>query len=898
MLSRLKIGHKIVMSFSILLLLSGFIGFTGYRGLNNIFEKTEEVGQTRLPSIYGLLTISSAQRSVITGERGLVNRRFTGNVRTAQYDYIQNSLQMAKKGWDVYEPLPQTKEEDKIWLEFKSAWDSWRSESDKVVSLSKNKDAMLTQGLSSESEDLSKIDTEIFNQSMVSRTAYLKTEELLNKLVEINRELALKDVKLAGEAADSSTKTLFAVIIFSIIVGIILSLIFNKNISSIISSLLSEVENINDSISNGLLDRRIDEEKINFEFRPIVKTTNSLINTFVSPINVMAEYVDRISKGNIPPKITDNYKGDFVEVKNNLNNCIDIMNSLINETETLTKGIENGKLDIRSDASRFMGSWGSLVKGINDLVDTFIAPINTMAEYVEKISRGEIPAKIRDEYKGDFKEVKENLNSAIDALNGLVEVKKVLAKMAGNDFTDEVKGTYLGVYEDVKQSVNLVSDRLRHVQDIIVNISNGDTGDLEKLRKGGKRSEKDNLVPSFIMMLESLTALIKGVEGYAELSSKGELEKINLDESRMKGAYREIFAGLNKAVKSTVEPLMETLSVLKKMERGDFTGEITGKYDGSFLMLKNAVNNSISSISTLLGEVTNTTAQVSSGSQQVSSASQTLSQGATEQASSLEEISSSMQEIAGQTGRNAENAVEANGLAVETTSVAEKGTGQMNQLLNAMSEIQKSSNEISKIIKVIDEIAFQTNLLALNAAVEAARAGIHGKGFAVVAEEVRNLAARSAKAAKETGEMIENAVQKSNAGAEMSKDTAAILSQIVSNISKVSNIVAEIAAASNEQAQGASQINIGLSQVEQVTQSNTASAEQCAAASEELSSQAAYLESMLKKFVLKDDMRSFKSQGSIGMRARQSSAIENKPSRRVQTPEEIISLDDDSFGKY
>ncbi len=687
-----------------------------------------------------------------------------------------------------------------------------------------------------------------------------------------------------------------------LIIGILLGVLFaHKVIVKPIDNVVHVIKNLSENIFNGKLDTRANLTEVSVDFEPILEGTNELINTFIAPINVMSEYVDRIAKGNIPPKITENYRGDFVEVKTNLNSCIDIMNALIRETDTLTKGIENGALDIRSDSTRFMGSWGELITSINTLINTFIAPINTMAEYVEKISRGEIPNKITEEYKGDFKEVRENLNGSIDALNGLLESKKVLAKMAVNDFTDEVKGSYLGVYEDVKVSVNEVANRLKHVQNIVVNIANGDTGDLDKLKSDGKRSEKDNLVPSFIMMLESLTSLINGTKEYVDYSAKGEIESISLDEKSMKGVYKDVFKGLNKSAKVIVEPLLEILSVLQRMEKGDFTGEIKGNYAGGFLMLKNAVNNSISSINQLLTEVSKTTEQVSNGSQQVSNAAQVLSQGATTQASSIEEISSSMQEIVGQTSKNAENAVEANGLAIETSSVAEKGNTQMNNLLNAMSEIQKSSNDISKIIKVIDEIAFQTNLLALNAAVEAARAGVHGKGFAVVAEEVRNLAARSAKAAKETSEMIENAVQKSNAGSKMSKDTAEILGRIVLNIAKVSDIVAEIAAASNEQAQGASQINIGLSQVEQVTQSNTASAEESAAASEELSSQAAYLESMLKKFVLKDSGMRSKSNApsNSNMNLRKSAAIDHKSSKiSKSSPEDIISLDDDYFGKY
>jgi methyl-accepting chemotaxis protein len=243
--------------------------------------------------------------------------------------------------------------------------------------------------------------------------------------------------------------------------------------------------------------------------------------------------------------------------------------------------------------------------------------------------------------------------------------------------------------------------------------------------------------------------------------------------------------------------------------------------------------------------------QVASGSKQVSDSSMALSQGATEQASSVEELTASLEEIAVQTKLNADSANEANQLAEIAKENAAQGNAQMKEMLKAMDEINDSSSNISKIIKVIDEIAFQTNILALNAAVEAARAGQHGKGFAVVAEEVRNLAARSANAAKETTEMIEGSIKKVDGGTKIANQTADALSKIVDNIAKVSNIVGNIAVASNEQASGIAQVNQGIIQVSDVVQTNSATSEESAAASEELSSQAELLRNQVSRFKLK-----------------------------------------------
>jgi len=298
-------------------------------------------------------------------------------------------------------------------------------------------------------------------------------------------------------------------------------------------------------------------------------------------------------------------------------------------------------------------------------------------------------------------------------------------------------------------------------------------------------------------------------------------------------------------------PINKILFAANEIADGNLAVEIDLDTKDEVGLLAKAFNAMTKNINTVMSNINNASEQVASGSRQLSDSSMSLSSGATEQASSIEELTASVEQISSQTKDNATNAEKAKDMAMTAYQHAEKGNQQMVDMLNAMAGINESSSNISKIIKVIDDIAFQTNILALNAAVEAARAGQHGKGFAVVAEEVRNLAARSANAAKETTTMIEGSIEKVEGGTKIANETAEALEKIVTGVSQASEIVGDIATASNEQALGVEQINQGLTQISDVVQTTSATAQETAAASEELSGQADMLKQQVATFKLK-----------------------------------------------
>jgi len=269
-------------------------------------------------------------------------------------------------------------------------------------------------------------------------------------------------------------------------------------------------------------------------------------------------------------------------------------------------------------------------------------------------------------------------------------------------------------------------------------------------------------------------------------------------------------------------------------------------------LMSKSLKTMIERLNSMFNDINNASSQVANGSKQIADGSQLLAQGSTQQAASMQQLSASISEITQKTHENTEKAGKAASLASDILISAEKGSGQMDEMMVAVKDINEASQNISKVIKSIDDIAFQTNILALNAAVEAARAGQHGKGFAVVAEEVRNLAAKSAEAAKNTEMLIAASMEKAEFGSKIADSTAASLGEIVSGIGESSRIVKDIAKSSEDQSVGISQINKGVDQVAQVISQNSATAEESAAASQEMNNQSLILEELVARFKLKN----------------------------------------------
>ncbi len=337
------------------------------------------------------------------------------------------------------------------------------------------------------------------------------------------------------------------------------------------------------------------------------------------------------------------------------------------------------------------------------------------------------------------------------------------------------------------------------------------------------------------------------IKGIVSSVKAGQLDQ-RLELSNKQGFMASLSEGINEFSDVIENVFSDISSSMESIAVGDLNNRMEGHYEGVYLECKKNLNASVDKLNEIVYEIRASSNSINLSSKEVASGNNDLSQRAEQQAASLEQTAASMEQLTSTVQNNAENANQANRITTNTRRLAEQGGGVVHQAVSAMQEISESSNQIANIIGVIDEIAFQTNLLALNASVEAARAGEQGRGFSVVATEVRNLAQRSAKAAKDSKELIESSVKKVGLGTEYVNKTGHALNEIVSSVKDVSDIVAEIASASAEQSQGILQVNKAVSQLDEITQQNAALSEQTSAASISMSEQTGKMSALLKFF--------------------------------------------------
>jgi methyl-accepting chemotaxis protein len=794
MLNKVKIGPKLIGGFAIVALIALGIGTYGIINIKAIDKADSKLYTNGLKPFEHVIQMTTYFQRSRVNLRDMVRATTPEKIQyfIDRYEMLVDSLKISG---EEYEKTLVTEAGKKKYEDFSEALANY-SNTTKIIERFAKEGKKDSAGI------------------QIDGATKLATDHLQKIIYQI-ADQKINFGKDLSEGNSKQANTTVIAMIVTLAIGIILALIIGVSLTTSITKPMTQGVLMMQEMSKGHLGMRLKMDRSD----EIGELANAM-DTFADDLqkNVIAT-MQKISNGDLSSEITAKDNQD--EISPALKKTIDSLRGLVAEAVMLTKAAIEGRLQTRGNAAIFKGSYAEIVTGVNSTLDAVIGPLNVAAKYVDDISKGIIPPAISDNYNGDFNVIKTNLNTM------------------------------------VKMMENLLKET-----DILVNAAL--TGSL---------STRANAV-LFV------------------------------------GGWNQLVAGINKTLDSVLEPINEAAGVLDKVAARDLTARVAGDYKGDHAKIKNALNLAVDNIDKALQQVSEATEQVTSASQQISSGSQSLAQGANEQASSLEEVSSSLEEMASMTKQSADNAIQAKSLAGEADQNAKTGTEAMIRMSNTINRIKESSDQTAKIVKTIDEIAMQTNLLALNAAVEAARAGEAGRGFAVVAEEVRNLAQRSAQAAKNTADMISESVKNADDGVKIAGEVSVSFTTIATSANKVNDLIAEIAAASQEQSQGIDQVNGAVAQMDKVTQQNAANSEESASAAEELSSQAEELKTMIDQFSLSyavTQQRSFAPTHSDVKRHEVSSVKQSqksemnspkKSSKKVTKKDDFLAMDENILKEF
>jgi len=443
------------------------------------------------------------------------------------------------------------------------------------------------------------------------------------------------------------------------------------------------------------------------------------------------------------------------------------------------------------------------MKGMQDSLRAIVSEIKNIVE--EAAVRGSFGTKMSLSGKAGYTQTLSELLNRLSNVteDGLKDISRVAQALANGDLTQKIDKDYPGLFGQTAQGVNGT--------------------------------------------VQALDGIVNDIQFIALSAGQGDFST-RLDTNGKTGYNKTLSEHMNRLSEVTERGLLDIIRVAKALAAGDLTQTITKDYPGLFDMTKQNINTTVTNLQRLVTEIKLAVEAINTAAKEIAAGNADLSQRTEEQASSLEETASSMEELTSTVKQNAENAKQANQLAISSSDVAGQGGEVVGKVVTTMDSINASSRKIEDIISVIDGIAFQTNILALNAAVEAARAGEQGRGFAVVAGEVRNLAQRSAAAAKEIKTLIGHSVEQVESGSKQVGEAGRTMEEIVSSIKRVTDIMSEITAASFEQSQGIEQVNLAITQMDEVTQQNAALVEEAAAAAEALEEQAQNLSASVAVF--------------------------------------------------
>ncbi|MDD1620011.1 MAG: methyl-accepting chemotaxis protein, partial [Methylococcaceae bacterium] len=570
------------------------------------------------------------------------------------------------------------------------------------------------------------------------------------------------------------------------------------------------------------------------------KELSELLNQLSDTVDIAFKDTVRVAQalaqGDLSQKVTRDYQGSFDQVKQAVNTTADSLTSIVGEIRNIVAAANKGDFSTKMQMNGKAGYTKELSELLNQLSDTVDTAFKDTVRVAQALAQGDLSQKVTRDYQGSFDQVKQAVNTTADSLTSIVgEIRNIVAAANKGDFSTKMQmNGKAGYTKELSELLNQLSDTVDIAFKDTIRVAQAlAQGDLSQKVTRDYQGSFDQVKQAVNTTADSLTRIVDEIRNIVATANKGDFS-IKMDLSGKAGYTKELSELLNQLSDTVDTAFKDTIHVAQALEQGDLTQTVTRNYEGAFDQVKQSLNNTVAKLSQTITEVVSAADQLGNASEQISATSQSLSQASSEQAASVEETSASIEQMAASINQNTENARVTDGMASKASKEAAEGGVAVKQTVSAMKDI---ANKIG----IIDDIAYQTNMLALNAAIEAARAGEHGKGFAVVAAEVRKLAERSQVAAQEIGQLAETSVSTAESAGEL-------LDAIVPSIAKTSDLVQEIAAASQEQSAGVSQVNTAMSQMNQITQQNASASEELASTAEEMTGQAEQLQSLMSFF--------------------------------------------------
>ncbi|ACG74498.1 methyl-accepting chemotaxis sensory transducer [Anaeromyxobacter sp. K] len=846
MRSRLNIGKKIVGTYAIAVALLVVLLAGAVAALRTLEGIASGFTQVSVPNLASVATLESEMTDVSRAIHALSNGRFDGDFRAALHQEAARSMEAVARARREYGARPRTTEEQEHWNALQAPLDEWGEAAGRVLELERRRDALLAAGLQLEDPEVERAQHRIVGGLLLHRDGYDAAMALLATLkasqaadVAVEGARARRAALVSGVALAAGILLIaFALVGVGVLVARDVTGTFARiartldeiaggrmppritetrgedfngvrdSLNSVIGAveaLVEDAKSLAGAAAEGRLSTRADLSRHRGDYRAIVAGVNEALDAVTGPVGVAADYVDRIARGDIPPRIEQPWAGDFAPLRENLNTCVAAVNALVADARALSAAAVQGRLTTRADARRHQGDFRRIVEGVNATLDAVIGPLGAAAACVDRVARGDLPPPIAERWAGDFDALKTSLNGCIGAVTALVEDTRLLSHAALDGRLDvradaaRHQGVYREIVDGTNETLTAVVAPMRDVAAVLGRLADGD------------------------------------------LSARP-------DAGRYRNEARAILEGVDTTLDVLLAPIHEAAEALARLAERDLRARMRGAYRGDHARLKDALNGTAAALHDALAQVAEAADQVSSAASQIASSSQAVASGASEQAASLEQTRTAVDGVASAAQRSADSARRASALAERAHGAADEGATAVEQVKGAMASIRASAEGTARIIKDINEIAFQTNLLALNAAVEAARAGEAGRGFAVVAEEVRALALRAKEAATRTEGLIRDSTERADEGAGTAGQAADRLGDIVAAIAEVSGIVREIADGARTQAAGIAQVHSAVGEMEKVTQQNAASAEESSSAASELSGQAEELAAMVGAF--------------------------------------------------